>query len=78
MTQTIAPIIGLAAIASFDLVSIAWLCLSGTQQPARRRMHSAWEPTEADERDLLVTLACLGDSLAGEATGQKQTVALDA
>ena len=74
MTQTISLIIGLAAIAVFaiDLISIAWLCFSETRQPARRRMYSASEPPELGEHDLLVTLACLGDSLAREATRQEQ------
>jgi hypothetical protein len=69
MIQTIALIIILAAIAGFAiyLIGIAWLCSSETRQPARCRMHSVPEPPEPDEYDLLVTLACLSDSVAGEA-----------
>jgi len=36
-------------------------------------MHSAPEPPEPHEYDLLVTLACLDDSVAGEAMRREQT-----
>ena len=64
------------AIAGFaiHLAGVAWLCFSEMRQPARRRTHSATEPPEPDEYDLLVTLACLDDSVAGEAMSREQTL----
>ena len=79
MAQTVVLIIGLAAIAGFAiyLISIAWLCFLETRQPARRQMHwmhSAPEPPEPDDYDLLVALPCLDDRVAGEAMRREQTV----
>jgi hypothetical protein len=64
------------AIAGFAiyLAGVAWLCFSEMRQSARRRTPSATEPPEPDEYDLLVTLACLDDSVAGEAMSREQTL----
>jgi hypothetical protein len=41
MTQIVALIVGLAAIAGFMiyLIGIAWLCFTQTRGPARRQLH---------------------------------------
>ncbi|HEY8460399.1 MAG TPA: hypothetical protein VIM99_08470 [Blastocatellia bacterium] len=64
------------AIAGFAiyLAGVAWFCFSEMRQPARRRTTSAAPPPEPDEHDLLVTLACLDDSAAGEAMSREQTL----
>jgi len=72
VTRTVTLIIGLAIIAGFAvyLIGVACLVCSETRRPARRRMRLSPETPEPDEYDLLVTLACLDDSLAGEAMRQ--------
>lgn len=79
MTQTVALIIGLAATAGFAiyLIGIAWLYISERRQPARRQrhwMHSEPEPSEPDEYDLLITLACLDDSVVGYLSSTRYTL----
>ena len=79
MTQTVALIVGLTATAGFAiyLIGIAWLYISERRRPARRqshRMHSEPEASEPDELDLLITLACLDDSVVGCPSSTRYTL----
>ena len=79
MTQTVSLIIGLAATFGFTiyLIGIAWLYISERRQPARRQRHwthSEPEPSEPDEYDLLITLVCLDDSMAGYLPSTRYTL----
>ena len=79
MTQTVALIIGLAATAGFAiyLIGIAWLNISERRQPARRQRHcmrSEPEASEPNEYDLLITLACLEDSVVSYLSSTRYTL----
>ena len=54
------------------LISAPWRRFSEARKAARRRACSAPEPPEPDEYDLLVTLACLDDTVAREALLREQ------